>query len=106
MPMGWKERRARSYYYRSRRAGATVKSEYIGAGEIAALIARSDAIERAEREAQRRRQRAEWEAEAAVDRQIDDLGSALGDLVTAVLLVSGHHKHKRGWRRERANNQD
>jgi len=97
--MAW-ENRGR-YYVRKVWRNGTCQSEYIGGGPLAPLAARLDAIEREEREERRRALRKEQSEQAALDGQIDELGGAVGDLVTAVLLATGYHTHKREWRRIR-----
>jgi hypothetical protein len=99
--MAWKSRGIRRYYYRNRRVGATVKTEYIGgglAGPVAALV---DVREREKREERREAWRRQFEEQVATDRQIDELGAQVQDLVTAFLLADGCHQHKRQWRRQR-----
>lgn len=91
------------YYVRKVWAGGTCRSEYIGAGAVAALLARADELERQQLAAERRAWSAQVEAQAAIDRQIDDLGEQGADLVAAVMLASGHRQHKRQWRKQRDN---
>ena len=62
MSMGWKTINGRSYYYRSRREGGRVRTEYIGPAGQAELFALLDAEDRERREAERERERAEREA--------------------------------------------
>lgn len=89
------------YYYRSRRRGATVVSEYIGAGHIAELCAEIDECERLRRQAEREAFKLLADEQDALDAEIDALGAALGDLVTAMLLVNGYHQNDRRWRKQR-----
>lgn len=91
------------YYVRKVWQGGTCRSEYIGAGPTAPLIARLDAIEREEWEEKRRELRREQAEEDAINAQIDELGERVQDLVTAALIVVGCHTHKRQWRRARGN---
>lgn len=99
--MGWEKRGEREYFYRKVRIGGRVRSEYIGTGETATLIAKYAAILREQRglEAwEHNRQRAE---QAEIDGQIAELQEIVSLLTKAVLLTEGYHTHKRQWRRRR-----
>ena len=89
------------YYYRSRRRGDTVITEYIGAGEIASLIARLDELERQKRQLEREAFQLMADEQDELDRQLDDVGADLGAVVDAVYLVAGFRQHKRQWRKAR-----
>ena len=99
--MGWEDRGGRRYYYRKKRIGSRVFSEYVGAGWLAELEAEGDMMERE----QRRRQQEEWEemkAEVkALDRELDSVGDLTRCLTRAVLLLAGYHPHKGQWRKRR-----
>ena len=97
----WKERNGRDYYYRSVRKGGRVISEYIGAGELAALVARQDKIRQAERVAKRAERRRQIEAGALLDGEIAEYAELVRTLTAAALLASGCHRHKRQWRVKR-----
>lgn len=92
--MAWE----RGYYYRKRRIGGQVVSEYIGTGPLAELIAEEDEQQRAEREAQRAQLRKLKRADRNIDRQIDEAGEMVRSVINALLLATGHHTHKRQWR--------
>jgi len=100
--MAWlTSKTGRRYYYRRRKVGGRVTSEYVGAGPVAELIAQHDEIERHRAEAQRQawlRVKAERDA---LDREIDALGELVRQYVTALMLVSGYHQYKRQWRKKR-----
>ena len=87
--MGWEERGTNKYYYRKERTGTTVKSTYIGRGDLAHTIANfeshSVALEKLMR-AQKSIEAQELErVELALDRAIE-----LTQLFTqAELLVAG-----------------
>lgn len=97
--MGWDKGR---YYTRSKKVNGCVIREYIGTGRVAELVARMDAIQRAERQEERiawREKKTELEAlDASVKALIE-----LTDLVAqATLMAEGYHLHKRGeWRKRR-----
>ncbi len=92
----------RGYYYRKKRIGARVVSEYIGRGFMANLEAGLDQTERDARECDRR----ELQAQRAKDAQLEAEISAADELISAamreVLEASGYHQHARGqWRKRR-----
>ena len=67
--MAWETRGKRDYLYRKKRVNGRVKSEYIGTGFQAELIARMEAIEAQQAELVRDAERSERtaaEAQAAV----------------------------------------
>jgi hypothetical protein len=89
------------YYYKKKRVGSKVVSEYQGGGEIVQIIQHIEARERAEKEAERERQRIERMSMAEIDKQIDDFSKMVDTLMAAELLSLGYHQHKRQWRRRR-----
>ncbi len=97
-----KRRRGGPYYYQSERGehGRVVK-KYIGAGEIAELIAHADETRRRAREARRAREREELERAEALAAPVLEVDEAAEVLARAVLVASGYHRRKGGWRRER-----
>jgi hypothetical protein len=99
--MGWEERNGRMYYYRKKRAGTRVISEYIGRGDLAEAVAAHDAWARAEREAEREEWRETTAAELETAAAVDHLGAMCMVLTRAVLLASGHHTHRGQWRWKR-----
>jgi hypothetical protein len=99
--MGWERRGNRGYYYRKKRIGQRVVSEYVGAGELAELVAELDALRRAEREAERLRWQRERDAELALDQEVNALGDVARMLTQAVMVATGHHTHKGTWRKTR-----
>jgi hypothetical protein len=99
--MAWVNRPSGRYYYRTRREGGRVISEYVGAGYVAEALARMDDIDRAARA----KSAADWRRTIEDDRrqsaalaQVDDL---VKSAVAAVLIANGYHQHKRQWRRKR-----
>ena len=89
------------YYYRKRREGRRVVSEYVGGGEWAAAAYTLEVIDREEREYERAIQKSERDQEQALNRQIDDLGDMVRTLTSATLLANGYHTHKGQWRKRR-----
>ena len=89
----------KGYWYRSRREGDKVVTEYLGWSDRADAIAELDALEQQRRESERVEARARRESELELDRDIDALGDLARKATGAVLLASGYHTHKRQWRR-------
>ena len=99
--MAWEDRNGKYYYYRKRRQGEHVVSEYVGSGFLGAFAEDLDRAERVESEQARAGLKFQKEEAAAMDQQIFQLESSVNTLARAVLLVSGYHPHKRQWRKQR-----
>lgn len=99
--MGWEQRGDKSYYYKKERSGSSVRSVYVGRGEVAQLVSKlhssSSDLEKLVR-AKRSIEADELDrVEATLDRAIE-----LTQLFTqAALLTAGFHTHHRQWRRKR-----
>lgn len=89
------------YYYKKRREGDRVVSEYVGGGLVISLAERQAEIEKAQREAALALRQAERMSLAEIDRQLDSFSKMVDALMTAELLTLGYHQHKRQWRRRR-----
>ena len=89
------------YYYKKRRVGSKVVSEYQGGGEVVSILQHIQARERAEKAAERERLRAERMSMAEIDKQLDDFSRMVDTFMTAELISKGFHQHKRQWRRRR-----
>lgn len=99
--MGWDKGR---YYTRSRKVNGRVVREYIGIGELAELAAQMDAINRADREAEREARRVEKAELEALDAPLNELNELADLLARAVLVAAGFRQHKRDeWRKRRGN---
>jgi hypothetical protein len=96
--MGLEARGSNLYYYRKRREGPRVVSEYIGRGYVAALTMKLDALEREEERAHRAQERGEREADEALDGLLDAIGAALKEAAAVELVAAGCHNHKGEWR--------
>jgi hypothetical protein len=100
--MAWKTVNGRPYYYRSKREGGRVVTEYVGTGEVARLLSQLDTIDRDEREAERQAERAERERYDAEDRAVAAWCEDVEAVARAALGAAGYHRHKRGeWRKRR-----
>jgi hypothetical protein len=101
--MAWESRHdsRHSYYYRKKRVAGRVVSEYIGRGEVAALIARDDELDRLKAGADRAQRRTERASAQVLDAELDALEQELATLTTGALLCAGYHLHKGQWRKRR-----
>jgi hypothetical protein len=99
--MGWKQIGNHCYYYRSKREGGRVVSEYVGRGELAALTAQVEQIDRHNREEQRAEEQDEREADEREEREFAAWFDGIETLATGAMLAAGFHKHHGQWRRRR-----
>jgi hypothetical protein len=97
--MSWETRGNNRYYYRRRKVGGQIETEYIGSGTVADFIAKQDEHDRAQRAAAA----AEWQAMVDEERQTAAIIAKVDDLVSAltvgVLLANDYHTHRRQWRK-------
>jgi hypothetical protein len=90
------------YYYRSRREGGHVISEYLGAGAVGAAAARRDEERRAQASAEREGDRVAQEEARALEAGLRDLARVSDELLAEALTAAGFHRHHRGeWRLRR-----
>ena len=102
--MGWDRGR---YYTRSRKVNGRVVREYVGTGEMAALAARIDAIQRQTKHAEQNMRRAEFSTLDALDERLIKLDNLASLAARAALLAAGYRQHKRGeWRKRRVRQDD
>ena len=89
------------YYYRSRREGGRVVTEYLGSGDLGRLAAELDARD----QIRRRDERLKLQEQKQFQERLDDCVDVTGDLIRAiadgVLLCEGYHTHKGQWRKAR-----
>ena len=97
--MGWETRGNGRYYYRKVRDGGRVRSEYVGAGMIADMLAEVDADSRHDAEWRRQAWRAEVDAERHALATLAEVDAITRALTAAVLITNGFHTHRRQWRR-------
>ena len=97
--MGW-EKDGR-YYTRSRKVNGRVIREYIGGGEVGALVAQMDAIEREQREFERECWRLEKEEMEAFDASVEKVSQMADIIAKAAMVAAGFHRHRGEWRRRR-----
>lgn len=102
--MGLETRGGRSYYYRKRRIGDRVVSEYVGAGETARLIAVLEDLERDREDLRRHDEKAETDHVDAMIAAQQRYGDLTAELATVAFLLAGYHMHHGQWRKERDRN--
>ena len=99
--MAWEHRGNQKYYYRKKRVGQHVVSEYMGTGSLAELFLAMDTEDRIERCLTR----TEWAKQRmetnSLEADIEYLNEIVCGLVQATLLVSGYRSHKGQWRKAR-----
>lgn len=95
--MAWETRNNRRYYYRKRRVGRSVISEYQGTRETGLLAADEDDRRRINREAARER----IEFMKRSDRTVNRLCRQLRTVAASILEGYGYYRHKGQWRRKR-----
>lgn len=95
--MAWEERNGRQYYYRKRREGKHIISEYLGSGSEATQYAESNQEEKVRIHNEREKRR----EVASINAEINCICETLSNAVRAWLLASGYHQHKRQWRKRR-----
>ena len=98
--MSWENRDGCRYYYRKRRVGRRVVSEYIGSGLMAEMVSEQDEMDRQ----QRIRDRQSFENQKVdikkMDVELDSLIDVTRACVRASFLLSGFHPHKGQWRKK------
>ena len=99
--MGVETRKGKLYYYKKRREGDRVVSEYVGSGEIVQMADRMAALERERRKEQRESLQAQASSLYRINSMVDSYSEMVDRVVEAHLLALGYHKHNRQWRRRR-----
>ena len=88
-------------YYRSRRVGRKVCTQYLGRGAVGRLAAEIDELERTRRRDEQQDWQEQMEADIKLDRNVEAVGKVVRALTDANLLCTGHRTHKGQWRRRR-----
>ena len=96
--MGLERRRYGTYYYRKRREGDRVISEYVAAGDLGETMYKLD---RKDREREKKREAKEWAGWEDLDRPFRGLEELTRLLVKSHMLSLGYHQHKGQWRKRR-----
>ncbi len=99
--MAWEKRRGNHYYYRKRRVGARVVSEYVGGGHWAETLATCDHLDRAQVTLARTMERMARAEVEALDRPLADVEAVVRTVTRAVLVANGYRTHNGQWRKQR-----
>ena len=99
--MAWEERNGNRYYYRKRRVGDRVVSEYIGAGDLAEAFAVLDEYDQVQRALERMEWREERQAQQSIDVLVDEVIALCQLSADAAMLDAGYYRHKGQWRKRR-----
>jgi hypothetical protein len=98
----WLNRRGRKYFYKSIRVDGQSRKVYVGAGPAAEAAAAEVEQRRLERKAVSETRATRRAEVGAAEGPLDALCDSLDELVAAVLLALGYHRHDRGpWRKRR-----
>jgi hypothetical protein len=89
------------YFYKKRREGNRVISEYVGGGQLVVLAEGQAQIERERKEREREEVHAARMSMAEIDQQLDSFSRMVDSLMEAHLVALGFHQHKRQWRKKR-----
>lgn len=99
--MAWEDRKGRLYYYRKRREGKRVISEYVGAGLAGQIAEVFDMEERHEANYNRAVFLGQRESLQLIAEQARHIETITQAMTRAVFLMAGYHAHKRQWRKHR-----
>ena len=98
--MGWEKRRGKAcYYYRKRRAGGRVLTEYCGAGQAGERAAAQEGEAAQARAAARETLRLMPQEVLTVDTAVQEVCDLIQTFAESALLATGHHAHKGEWRK-------
>ena len=100
--MAWERRGGKLYYYQSERVDGRVRKRYIGAWEVAKMIAHADETIRRTRAERRERARTELEEARSLALAGAELHQAAEILARAEMVAAGYHRHKGEWRMKRS----
>ncbi len=99
--MGWETRHGKPYYYRKRRVGARVVSEYVGRGPWAETLATCDDVDRAHAKLARTMERMARADVEELDGIVADFQTVVRTITRAVLVANGYRTHNGQWRKHR-----
>jgi hypothetical protein len=99
--MGWKRIGNGLYFYRSRREGGRVRSEYFGTAESGLLMAQIITAYRQDRLLEKAVERDDREEFEQAEKAFVDWFDAIEHLATGAMVAAGFHKHRGQWRRRR-----
>jgi hypothetical protein len=96
--MGLEQRGGRSYYYEKKWKGGTCRSVYVGSGALAELCRLEAMHKRNREEIDNLIWGEEREAFERAEREAIRSDRDARTIITAALIASGYHQHKRQWR--------
>jgi hypothetical protein len=99
--MGWEVKargRREGYYYLSVRTSEGIKKAYYGRGAAGQEAAAATELRREDRRRAKAAVQAERDATAEADRLAEELRDWTAALMTAWLVLTGHHCHRGCWR--------
>src|SRR3954454_9035555 len=99
--MGWKTINGHRYYYRSRRVGKRVETDYVGSGELGFFMAKLEAYLRLNDAIDRWRDLDERDEADEEERYIAGWFDDVQTQADAAIVEAGFHKHRGQWRRKR-----
>jgi hypothetical protein len=99
--MGIETRKGRLYYYKKRREGDRVVSQYVGGGDVIPMAERLAALEHERKQEQRAIVELQQKDADRINAIVDKHSAMVDSAVKAQLLALGYHKHNRQWRRKR-----
>ena len=99
--MGLERRKGNLYYYRKRREGERVVSEYVGSSEIAYIADHTAKRAQIKKDASHEQLLRTQRSMAEVDSMLEQFSTIVDAVTDAHLIALGYHKHKRQWRRRR-----
>jgi hypothetical protein len=99
--MAWEQRGNKDYYYRKKRDGDRVISEYMGHDVAGQLYSEQDRQEREKFLALQRMWREQKSEFEETDQDCEFLQVLVRGLVHATFLSSGYHPYKGEWRKKR-----
>jgi hypothetical protein len=99
--MGWEERNGNKYYYRKRRIGQTVVSEYVGKGFLAEMISQDDTSARNKKRLIFQAEREIINSDKETIKEIEQISNYVEIIIESILLEMGYHAHKGQWRKKR-----
>jgi hypothetical protein len=102
--MSWEQRGNATYYYRKKRHGDRVVSEYVGRSELAQFAALMDSNEKRDRKRMRAAMRETHTTEERADELLLEFEKMVQVLTRGYLIAQGCHTHKGQWRRKREKN--
>ena len=93
--MAIEQRHGKEYFYRKKRIGKKVVSEYVGGGEFDFLLYHWDTLESQNPRHQKNLRDAERYELETIDRELDDLEIKINEFLTAFLIGEDFIKHHR-----------